>query len=50
MTAPLWLATNNNGIVHVTGNMEQPETLHCQKLLYGEQTVTGQYSPLFSIG
>ena len=26
----LWLATNNNGIVHVTGNMEQPETLHCQ--------------------
>ena len=25
----LWLATNN-GIVHVTGNMEQPETLHCQ--------------------
>lgn len=26
----LWLATNNNGIVHVTGNMEQPHTLRCK--------------------
>lgn len=26
----LWLATNNNGIVHVTGNMEQPESLQCK--------------------
>lgn len=26
----LWLATNNNGIVHLTGNMEQPESLLCK--------------------
>jgi AraC-like DNA-binding protein len=26
----LWLATNNNGIVHVTGNMEQPGSLQCK--------------------
>ncbi len=26
----LWLATNNNGIVHVTGNMEQPNSLRCK--------------------
>ena len=26
----LWLATNNNGVVHITGNMEQPEDLHCK--------------------
>ncbi len=26
----LWLATNNNGIVHVTGNMEQPESFQCK--------------------
>ena len=26
----LWLATNNNGIVHVTGDMERPESLQCK--------------------
>ena len=26
----LWLATNNNGIVHVTGDMERPESLRCK--------------------
>lgn len=26
----LWLATNNNGIIHVTGNMERPESLQCK--------------------
>lgn len=26
----LWLATNNNGIVHVTGNMGQPNSLRCK--------------------
>lgn len=26
----LWLATNNNGIVHVTGNLEQPELMQCK--------------------
>jgi signal transduction histidine kinase/ligand-binding sensor domain-containing protein/DNA-binding response OmpR family regulator len=26
----LWLATNNNGILHVTGNMEQPTSLQCK--------------------
>lgn len=26
----LWLATINNGIVHVTGNIEQPSTLNCK--------------------
>lgn len=26
----LWLATNNNGIIHVRGNMEQPEELLCK--------------------
>lgn len=26
----LWLATNNNGIIHVTGDMERPESLQCK--------------------
>lgn len=26
----LWLATNNNGIVHVSGNMEYPHSLNCK--------------------
>ena len=26
----LWLATNNDGIVHITGNMEQPSTWQCK--------------------
>ena len=26
----LWLATNNNGIVHVSGDMEQPYSLRCK--------------------
>ena len=26
----LWLATNNNGIVHVTGEMEYPNTFYCK--------------------
>lgn len=26
----LWLATNNNGIVHVTGDRERPETFQCK--------------------
>lgn len=26
----LWLATNNNGIIHVFGNMESPNTLQCK--------------------
>ena len=26
----LWLATNNNGILHVTGDMEQPHALRCK--------------------
>lgn len=26
----LWLATNNNGIVHVSGDMEQPDALQCK--------------------
>lgn len=41
----LWLATNNNGIIHVTGDMKHPELLQC-KNYYMENNLLPVNTPL----